>query len=76
MKIILTVLTASLLATAGLTAGSDPETLEKSKETQKACKADYKKHCKKVKKGGGRIITCLREHEADLSAGCKAALSK
>jgi hypothetical protein len=76
MKTILTILTALILATAGPTAGSDPETLENSKETKKACKADYKKHCKKVKKGGGRIITCLREHDAELSAGCKAALSK
>jgi hypothetical protein len=38
-----------------------------------ACKADLDKFCKDVKPGGGRLMNCLKEHEAGLSADCKAA---
>jgi hypothetical protein len=48
---------------------------EKSRETKKACKADFKKFCKEIKPGEGRIIQCLKQNEAQLSEGCKAALS-
>ena len=37
-----------------------------------ACKADVEKFCKDVKPGEGRIIACLKTHEAELSAECKA----
>ena len=36
------------------------------------CKADAEKFCKDIKPGGGRIIACLKEHRAELSAECKA----
>ncbi|GAB4438761.1 MAG: hypothetical protein OHK0011_21480 [Turneriella sp.] len=48
---------------------------EKSRETKTACKTDYKKLCKDVKPGEGRIIQCLKQNEAQLSEGCKAALA-
>ena len=48
---------------------------EKSKEIKKACKADYKKLCKDVKPGQGRIIQCLNSKQAELSQGCKDALA-
>lgn len=48
---------------------------EKSRDTKKACKADYKKLCKQVKAGEGRIIKCLKENEAQLSEECKSALT-
>ena len=40
------------------------------------CKEDAEKLCKGVKPGGGRIIKCLKEHEADLSEACKAMEAK
>ncbi len=36
-----------------------------------ACKADYEKFCKDVKPGQGRIVKCMKEHEAQLSVACK-----
>jgi hypothetical protein len=39
-----------------------------------ACRDDVAKHCKDVPRGGGRILGCLREHEADLSKACRDAL--
>lgn len=41
-------------------------------EGAKPCKADVEKFCKDVKPGEGRIIDCLKAHEAELSADCKA----
>lgn len=48
---------------------------EKSRDIKKACKADYKKLCKQVKAGEGRIINCLKENEAQLNEACKGALT-
>jgi hypothetical protein len=38
------------------------------------CKDDARKLCASVQPGGGRAVTCLKEHEGELSASCKAAL--
>jgi hypothetical protein len=39
-----------------------------------ACKADVKQHCASAKPGGGRVVACLQQHEADLSPNCKTQL--
>jgi hypothetical protein len=41
-----------------------------------ACKADREKFCKDVKPGEGRIVKCMKEHEADLSPECKEKMSE
>jgi hypothetical protein len=39
-----------------------------------ACKADVQKLCKDVQPGEGKILGCLKEHQADLSPQCTAQL--
>jgi hypothetical protein len=39
-----------------------------------ACRDDTKRLCASVQPGRGRVMACLQQHEADLSAGCKSAL--
>lgn len=41
-------------------------------EFVKACKGDADKYCKSIPPGGGRILSCLKGREADLTADCKA----
>ena len=40
------------------------------------CRGDVEKLCAGVERGGGRIASCLRQNESQLSAGCKDALAK
>ena len=40
---------------------------------EKKCAGDVQKFCADIKPGGGAILKCLRDNEADLSAECKAA---
>src|SRR5262245_37778229 len=39
------------------------------------CAADVQKFCASVERGGGRIVKCLKDHQAELSSGCKASIA-
>jgi hypothetical protein len=41
-----------------------------------ACLRDIKTICAGVQPGGGRIRNCIREHRAELSQECKAAIAE
>jgi len=58
----------SLLVLAGTAAARDANPMAQ------ACKADHAKFCKSVQPGGGRIVECLKSHEAELAPACKTAL--
>lgn len=45
------------------------------KSFTEACGSEVKQFCKDVKPGGGRVAMCLTKNDAQLSEGCKAALS-
>ncbi len=38
------------------------------------CHADREKFCKNVQQGEGRVLECMKSHEADLSTECLAQL--
>src|SRR5512139_854407 len=40
------------------------------------CAEDIARHCRGLKPGGGRIINCLKDHEAELSADCRAKIEE
>jgi hypothetical protein len=39
-----------------------------------ACMGDYEQLCATVKPGNGRALACLRQHQDQLSSGCKQSL--
>ena len=40
-----------------------------------ACAGDVQRLCADVPSGGGRIIACLKQHQDEVSAGCKQAIA-
>jgi hypothetical protein len=49
---------------------------EKSREFRQACKDDVEKFCKGIIAGKGRIVSCLKSHEAELSNACAAVFRR
>ena len=43
---------------------------------ERPCADDAAKLCKDVQAGGGRVATCLREHQNELSPACKENMAK
>jgi len=41
-----------------------------------SCRADHDRLCSGVVPGGGRILACLQNHAADLSAACAQSLPR
>ncbi|MFX8832873.1 cysteine rich repeat-containing protein, partial [Acinetobacter baumannii] len=64
-----------LLVVAGQAAAQvTPDQKERARTLARACRADAQKFCQGIDPGGGRLLTCLKGREADLSAGCRDAL--
>jgi len=42
------------------------------RDAMATCAADIEAQCNGIKVGGGRILTCLQEHAADVSPECQA----
>jgi hypothetical protein len=61
-------LTAALVVVA--TAAASPA----ARAADGPCRDDAQKLCAGVQPGGGRAIACMKQHEAELSPACKAAL--
>ena len=49
---------------------------EKSREFRQSCKGDVEKFCKGIAAGEGRIVSCLKSHEAELSGACAAVFRR
>ncbi|HKD53746.1 MAG TPA: cysteine rich repeat-containing protein [Steroidobacteraceae bacterium] len=48
---------------------------EEARVLRSQCGADFQKFCSSVQLGGGHGVACLREHAADLTPGCRTALT-
>lgn len=46
------------------------------KKVSNACEPDMEKFCWETPMGKGGIAKCLKQHSAELSPGCKAAVAK
>src|SRR5690242_17459169 len=46
------------------------------KQMSDACEPDIEKFCFDTTMGKGGVASCLKQHKADLSAGCKDAVAK
>jgi hypothetical protein len=46
------------------------------REVHEACKGDVEKLCQGIRPGGGRILACLKSHEAELSGPCKTVFAR
>jgi Cysteine rich repeat len=47
-----------------------------SKEVGQACQGDVQQLCQGVKPGQGRMASCLKAHESELSTACKDELAQ
>ena len=45
------------------------------KGLREACIGDAKKFCSGIQPGGGRIVQCLRSHDAELASACRDGLT-
>lgn len=64
--------TTAALVLALLGAGLAPTA--HAQAANRACRADFMKLCKGTTPGDGRVLACLREHQDQISADCKASL--
>jgi hypothetical protein len=48
----------------------------KGEKVHEGCQPDVDRFCKGIKPGEGRIIACLKSHEAELAPACKAVVAR
>ena len=49
---------------------------QRLKEFSDECKADAEKFCKGIRPGQGRILACLKSHQAELAPACAAEFNR
>jgi hypothetical protein len=72
MKNVLILSATLMLSSAGVLAADQPQ----SGGPRAACQAEVAKLCPGSQPGGGRIMGCLKQNEAQVSTSCKEAIAK
>jgi len=49
---------------------------ERIEQVRQECKADAEKFCKGIRPGQGRILACLKSHQAELAPACAAEFNR
>jgi hypothetical protein len=49
---------------------------QRIQEVREECKGDAEKFCKGIRPGQGRILACLKSHQAELAPACKAEFDR
>lgn len=49
---------------------------ERIEQVKQECNADVKKFCQGIKPGAGRILACLKSHQAELAPACAAEFQR
>jgi len=49
---------------------------QRVKEIREECEGDAKKFCQGIRPGQGRILACLKSHQAELAPACKAEFDR
>jgi hypothetical protein len=76
MKLSKTICSVAVIGFVAMTAFADDATAPPSGAAVAACRQDVQTLCPGVQRGGGRIMACLKSHETEVSAGCKAAIKE
>lgn len=76
----ITACTVSILVVGSVTASAQngPDAgarRQRIASLREVCSADFSRLCNGVQPGGGRIKACIKSHGAELSDGCREALS-
>ena len=64
------------LVTAGLALGCAPLASAAPSAAAQACRADFSKFCSEIEPGGGRIVACLEQHQAELTPVCRSTVDQ
>ncbi|SRR5260221_3501879 len=64
--------TAIALLAAGFAANAGAQ----GRKGDGPCAADAKKFCGNVEPGGGRIVKCMKSHQAELSPACQSEMKR
>ena len=63
------------IATAALLLASGAMAQQLTAAQRDACMGDFGKFCKGTTPGGGRIIACLAQHNAELTPACQKVVA-
>ena len=69
------ILAAGMLLALAAPAAAQQPTQQQIDAVKSSCRWDFMSHCSGVPRGGREAVMCLKDHLAELSAGCKTAIS-